>query len=77
MAQCECKVFVKEISQKFAHSEVGPTAMDEQQPFQVAELSHGEITGQHGLHALLTTDADTNVRHCRQMENTLRNCTRS
>ncbi len=35
--------------------------MYEEQTFQVTELSQGEITGQHGLSAFLTTDTHTNM----------------
>jgi len=60
----EGEVLVEEILEKLAHSQVGPAAVDEQKPLQVAELSHGEVASKHGLHALLAADSHTDVRRC-------------
>lgn len=65
MHQSEGKVFVEEIAQKFAHSEIGPPAMDKQQPLKVSELSKGVITGQDSLHSFLATDANSYVCTCK------------
>lgn len=43
MNQGEGKVFVEKVAQEVAHTEVGPTTMDQQQPLQVLELSEGVI----------------------------------
>lgn len=63
VAQCKRKVLVEEILEKFAHANVRPSAMDKQQPLKEAELSECVVTGHHGLHAFLTTDANSDVRH--------------
>lgn len=38
--------------------------MYQQEALQETKLSEGEITRQHGLHPLLTTDAHTDVSRC-------------
>ena len=64
VTQCTGEVLVEEISQKFAHSEVRPSAVDEEETFKITELRHRKVTGQNGLHTFLTTNADTNVSRC-------------
>lgn len=61
MNQCEGEVLVEEVTEEVAHAVVGPAPVDEQEALQVAELGKGIVRGQHRLHALLSTDADTNV----------------
>lgn len=61
MNQGEGKVFVEEVAQEVAHTEVGPASVDQQEPLQVSKLSEGVIWGQNSLHPLLATDADTDV----------------
>ena len=60
----ECKVLVEEVLKELAHSQVGPATVNEQKTFQVTELCHGEVASQHGLHAFLTTDTDTDMCRC-------------
>jgi len=64
VAQRKRKVLVEEILEELAHANVGPSAVDEQQPLQEAELSECIVTGHHSLHAFLTTDANSDVGHC-------------
>jgi hypothetical protein len=40
VAQCECKIFVEEISKELAHPVITPAAMNEQESLQVPELSY-------------------------------------
>lgn len=61
MTESKRKVLVEEILQKLAHAKVRVTTMDEQETLEVAELGNGEVTCQHSLHTLLTTDANTNM----------------
>lgn len=61
MAERERDIFVKKISQKLAHAIVRPSAVHQQQTFQVPELSDRIVAGQDGLHSLLAGDADTDV----------------
>ncbi len=44
MTEGEGEVLVEEISEELAHSDVGPSSMNQQQSFQVAKLSHAEVT---------------------------------
>jgi len=60
----EGEVLVEEVLEEFAHANVGPPAVDEQQSLQVAELSQRVVTGHHRLHAFLATDADPDMSHC-------------
>lgn len=69
------EVLEKEISQELAHAQVGPAAMHQQEALQVTELREGEVAGQNGLHAFLTTNPDTDVSGCRS-DRTDRNCER-
>ena len=64
VTQGEGKVFVEEVTEELAHSQVGPATVHQQQTFQVAELRNGEVTGQHSLHTLHTTDTNTNMCSC-------------
>jgi len=64
VTQGEREVLVEEVLEKLAHSQVGPSSVDEQQALQVAELSHGEVACQYSLHAFLSADTDANVRRC-------------
>lgn len=50
----EREVLVEEVTQEFAHAQVGPASVHQQKALQEAELCKAEIAGQHGLHALLT-----------------------
>ena len=63
MAERERKVLVEEILEKLAHTNVGPSAVHEQQTLQETELSECIVACHHRLHAFLTADADTNVSH--------------
>ena len=69
MAECESEVLVEEVLEELAHADVRPAAVDEQQALEEAELSQGVVARHHCLHALLTTDAHSNVRHCRYIRN--------
>ena len=69
MAECESEVLVEEVLEELAHADVRPAAVDEQQALEEAELSQGVVARHHRLHALLTTDAHSNVRHCRYIRN--------
>lgn len=57
----EREVLVEEVTQEFAHAQVGPASVHQQEALQEAELCKAEIAGQHGLHALLARDAHTYV----------------
>ena len=59
MAEGECEVFVEEIFEEFAHPEVGPASVDEQEALQVPELRDGEVGREDSLHALHATDPHT------------------
>ena len=65
MTEREREVLVEEILEELAHSQVGPATVNEQQTFEVAELSHREVAGKYRLHAFLTADTNTNVCRCR------------
>ena len=65
MSQSVGEVLVEEVSQELAHAQVGPAAVHQQEALKVAELREGEVAGEDGLHALLSTDADTDVSGCR------------
>ena len=60
----ERKVLVEEVLEKLAHPQVRPATVYEQKTFQVAELSHREVAGKHGLHAFLAADTYTDVCRC-------------
>lgn len=64
MHQGEGEVLVEEVAQEFAHADVGPASVDQQEALKVTELSEGVIAGHHSLHPLLTADAHTDVRSC-------------
>lgn len=68
MDQCEGKVLEEEVTQKLAHSDVGPAAVHQEEALQVTELSKGVITGHDGLHPLLTTDTHSDVCSWRMEE---------
>lgn len=57
----EGEVLVEEVAQELAHAQVRPAAVNQQEALQEAELGEGVVAGQHGLHALLTRDAHTDV----------------
>lgn len=40
--------------------------MDQEQTFQIPKLRNGIVTGQYSLHPFLSTDAYTNVSHCKE-----------
>lgn len=61
MHQREGKVLVEEVSEELAHPDVGPAAVHQQQPLQVAELPEGVVAGHDSLHPLLAADANPNV----------------
>jgi hypothetical protein len=54
-------VLVEEVPDHPRDAVVALRAVDEQQVGQEAELGHGKVRGHHGLHALLTRDADADV----------------
>lgn len=43
MHQRESKVLVEEVAEEVAHAVVGPTAVDQQEALQIAELGKGVI----------------------------------
>ena len=43
VAHGEREVLVEEISEELAHSVIGPSAVDQQQPLQEAELRYGVV----------------------------------
>lgn len=43
MHQSECEVLIEEVAQELAHPYVGPSAVHQQQPLQVAELGEGVV----------------------------------
>ena len=49
VAKREREILVEKVAQKLGHSQVGPSAVDEQQAFQIAELGNAVIGCQHGL----------------------------
>ena len=61
MAEGEGKVLVEEVLEELAHAEIRPSAVDKEQPLEVAELGEGEVGRQHGLHTLLPADAHADV----------------
>jgi len=65
VAECESEVLVEEVLEELAHADVRPAAVDEQQALEEAELSQGVVARHHRLHALLTTDAHSDVCHYR------------
>lgn len=69
MNQSEREVLEEEEAQELAHSDVGPSAVYQQEALQVTELSEGVVAGHDGLHALLSTDPHTNVCSWRRTQN--------
>ena len=69
MSEGEGKIFVKEVFEKFAHSDVGPPAADEQEPLEEAELSDGKVRRHDRLKTLLTRNAHADVRRSVQQQN--------
>lgn len=61
MDQSEGKVLEEEVTQKLAHSDVGPAPMHQQEALQVTKLSKGVVTRHNGLHPFLTADTNPNV----------------
>ena len=49
VAERERKVFVEKVAEEFGHSKVGPAAVDQEEPLQVAELRDAVIRRQDGL----------------------------
>ena len=43
VSEGEGKIFVEEVFEEFAHSDVRPAAVDEQKPLQEAELGNGKV----------------------------------
>ena len=76
MAECESEVLVEEVLEELAHADVRPAAVDEQQALEEAELSQGVVARHHRLHALLTTDAHSDVCHYKHTTPALPNSTR-
>lgn len=72
MDERESKVFVEEVSEKFAHPDVRPTPVHKQQPLQVAELSEGVIARHDSLHPLLAADPNSDVGSWVKETNTTR-----
>lgn len=62
----EGKVLVEEVAEEFAHAQVRPAAVDEEQALEELELGEGVVGGQHGLDALLPADAHADVGGCHQ-----------
>lgn len=63
MTESEGKIFVEKIFEELAHTQVGPSAMDKEQTFQISKLRQGKVAGKNCLHTFLATDSDTNVSH--------------
>lgn len=61
VAEREGKVLVEKVAQEFGHAQVGPAAVDQQQPLQVAKLGNTVIGSEHRLQTFLATDADADV----------------
>ena len=61
VAQSEREILVEEILKELAHAEVRPSAVDEQQSFEVGEPSKSKVTREDRLLALLATDTHANV----------------
>lgn len=61
MNQREGEILVEKVSEKLAHTEIGPAAVYQEEALQVSKLGEGEVTGQHGLHPLLPADPHPNV----------------
>ena len=59
MDQGEGKVLVEEVAKELAHANVRPATMYQQEALKETKLCEGIVTGHDGLHALLSTDADT------------------
>ena len=72
MDQCEGEVLEEEETKELAHADVGPASVHQQETLQVTELSEGVVAGHDGLHPLLTTDTDTDVRSWRGTEDGVR-----
>ena len=62
MSEGEGKVFVEEVFEELAHSDVGPAAVDEQETLEKAELGDGKVRGHDGLQTLLTGYTHSDVR---------------
>ena len=65
VAECESEVLVEEVPEELGHAEVGPAPVHQQEALQVPELGQRKVAGQDSLHALLATDAHTDVGHCK------------
>ena len=65
MAKGESEILVEEVAQEFAHAQVGPSAVHQQQPLEEAELWQAVVGGEHRLHALLPANAHANVGSCK------------
>lgn len=65
MAKCKGEILVEEVAQEFAHAQVWPAAVHQQQPLEEAELGQAVVGGEHRLHALLPADAHADVGSCK------------
>lgn len=64
----EGKVLVEEVAEEFAHAQVRPAPVDQQETLQELELGEGVVRSQHRLDAFLAADANTDVGSCRKTE---------
>lgn len=44
VAESESEIFIKEVAEELAHSEVGPSAVHQEQTLQIPKLSQREVT---------------------------------
>ena len=66
VAQGEGEVLVEEVFEELAHPQVRPTAVNQQQALNEAELRDGVIGGEDGLHTFLAGDSDADMGTCHQ-----------
>lgn len=45
VTKCKSEIFIKEVAEEFAHSQVRPPAVDEEQSFEVTELGKRKVAG--------------------------------
>lgn len=54
VGQGEGEVLVEEVAEELGHPDVGPPAVDEQQPLEILELADGVVRRQDSLHSFLS-----------------------
>lgn len=45
VTKCKSEIFIKEVAEEFAHSQVRPPAVDKEQSFKVTELGKRKVAG--------------------------------